>query len=688
MQLEWIDWAIIVAFLLLSLFIGMRYRAQASGSLADFFLGGRNLPWYIAGISMVATTFAADTPLAVTEMVAESGISKNWLWWSFLIGGMLTTFFFANLWRRSGVVTELELISLRYGGRHAQFLRGFKAVYLGLFMNCMIIGWVNLAMMSLLEAFFGLPPTTALLTTGGLMLIAVIYASLSGLLGVAITDTVQFFIAMIGCIVLAVLVLNSEEVGGMESLQAALPESYFSFFPSLEGSGDTSEGGSTIATLTLSVGAFLSFVAVQWWASWYPGSEPGGGGYVAQRMMSTKNERHSVLATLFFQIGHYCLRPWPWIIVALCAVALYSPIRNQFKENPLAERVVAVSAYADAVTEEKRADLAIHYPALRQPVVAHAIASSDGKLAVGSLEEYIALFPADEAAILASPELETSLRYHFDTRLGYIYAMRDFLPTGLIGLLLVAFLAAYLSTISTQLNWGSSYLVNDLYLPFGLRRKDDPNDKALQRKLVMAGRVVTLFVMIIGLTVTTQLTSISGVWEFIMECGAGLGLVLILRWYWWRINAWSEITATLAPFVGYTIGHFLLAPSMPEAFVANKGTFLFTVAFTTVAWLAVTFLTAPESNETLQNFYRKVRPGGRWEPVRAGSGITEAPAQVFPLVMCWLGGIAMTYSILFASGKALFGEWTEAGIWSAVAIAGFLILRHFLARASILDSTE
>lgn len=688
MHLHLIDWAIIAAFLLLSLLIGLRYRNKASGGLADFFLGGRSLPWYIAGISMVATTFAADTPLAVTEMVADKGISKNWLWWSFLIGGMLTTFFFANLWRRAGVITELELITLRYGGKQARFLRGFKAVYLGLFMNCMIIGWVNLAMMSLLEAFFGLDTTTALLTTGGLMAIAVIYASLSGLLGVAITDTVQFFIAMIGCIVLAVLVINSDDVGGMAALQSKLPESYFSFFPSVGSGAESSSGGSSVATLTLSIGAFLSFVAVQWWASWYPGSEPGGGGYVAQRMMSAKNERHSIFATLFFQIGHYCLRPWPWIIVALCAVALYTPSINGTVEHPAVERVVRLKSVLPANTPEEVATLQAAFPEIPGIAKTNKAQSNVIENGLKSLDDYLLFFPADEATLRADEKLYQSATYHINTRLGYIYAMKNYLPVGLTGLLLVAFLAAYLSTISTQLNWGSSYVVNDLYLPFVRKQEDDPTNRHLQRDLVARGRWVTLLLMIISLAVTTQLTSISGVWEFIMECGAGLGLVLILRWYWWRINAWSEIAATLAPFVGYVIGHYALEPAMGQGFADNKGPFLFTVLFTTVVWLAVTMLTKPESDATLHHFYRKVRPGGWWKPVQTAVNLQAEGGALLPLTMCWIGGIAMTYSVLFATGKLLFGNYTEAGIWLAIALAGFLLLRTFLSKSNILETRE
>ncbi|HMS53094.1 MAG TPA: hypothetical protein PKD56_12260, partial [Chitinophagales bacterium] len=313
-MLSILDWLLIALYFVISLVIGLRYAKFAGKDLSHFFLGGRSLPWYLAGLSMVATTFAADTPLAVTELVANNGVSGNWLWWNMLASGMLTTFFFANLWRRSGVLTEVELIELRYSGPEAKFLRGFKAVYLGLFLNAMIIGWVNVAMISILEGFFGISPQLALAITAGLMLITAAYSSISGLMGVAVTDAIQFIIAMLGCIVLAILVVSSEKIGGITGLTQKLPDWSLQFFPSLSNTGAAGQ------SLAIGMGTFLAFVGVQWWASWYPGAEPGGGGYVAQRFMSTKDEKNAVFATLFFQFAHYCLRPWPWILVGLAAI--------------------------------------------------------------------------------------------------------------------------------------------------------------------------------------------------------------------------------------------------------------------------------------------------------------------------------------------------------------------------------
>jgi len=593
MILDTLDWIIIIAFLLLSLFIGLRYKNKAGSSLSDFFLGGRSLPWYIAGISMVATTFAADTPLAVTELVAKNGISANWVWWNFLIGGMLTTFFFANLWRRANVLTELEFIELRYSGKPASLLRGFKAIYLGLFMNVLIIGWVNVAMISILQVFFDIPASTAFWYMLVVMAIAMIYSSLSGLLGVAITDTIQFVIAITGCIILAVIVVNTDEVGGIEGLKNQLPEGALNFLPQI---GNSS--GNMVSTLTISVGAFLSFAAIQWWASWYPGAEPGGGGYIAQRMMSTKNEKHAVFATLFFQIAHYCLRPWPWIIVGLCSLVLY-------------------------------------------------------------------------------PDLT-------DKKLGFVMAMKDHLPVGLKGLLFVAFLAAYMSTISTQLNWGSSYLINDLYKRFIKKSTSSQSTEQEEKHYVNASRLFTVLIMIVGAYVTTLIDSISAVWEFIMECGAGLGLVLILRWYWWRVNAWSEISATLSPFVGYVIGHYFLADFFGEWFVENRGTFIFTVLFTTVSWLSVTFLTKPTVNEKLISFYKLVKPDGNWKPYK--HLITKEKSNIKNLVVCWVSAITLTYSILFSTGKLIFHEYFEASIFGLISIVSFLILRKFLIRTSIFNN--
>jgi len=597
MSLAIIDWVIIVFFLLLFLAIGLYYKEKAGKSMSDFFLTGRNLPWYIAGASMVATTFAADTPLAVTELVSKNGISGNWLWWNMLIGGMLTTFFFAKLWRRANILTELEFIEIRYSGKEAAFLRGFKSIYMGLFINALIIGWVNIALMSILQVFFGVSETYALWIVVGAMVLTVFYSALSGLWGVAITDVIQFGLAMLGCIVLAVIVVTSDNIGGISGLKEKLPEWSLNFFPNISRS---SSGGEIARTLSITIGAFFAFIGVQWWASWYPGAEPGGGGYIAQRMMSCKDEKHSVYATLFFQIAHYCIRPWPWIIVGLCSLVLY-------------------------------------------------------------------------------PELAVD-----DKKLGYVMAMKDFLPVGFKGMMLIAFFSAYMSTISTQLNWGSSYLVNDFYKRFIKPEKSFKSKEKAEKNYVAMARIATILVMIVSLIITPQITSISKVWEFMIECGAGLGMVLILRWYWWRINAWSEITATIFPFLAYGIAKLYLEKLVPQAYIDNKFSYFFTVGTTTVAWLVITFLTKPTNNNTLHAFYKNIRPDGMWQPFKELNGENKK-SNMMSLFMCWLFSIIMIYSILFCSGKVIFAEWTSALIWFISASVSFLILRFFMLRTRIFD---
>lgn len=578
MDLHWIDWAIIVLFLIFSLTIGLYFRKRASKNLESFFLGNREMPWLIAGISMVATTFAADTPLAVTELVGKSGISGNWIWWSFLAGGMLTTFFFAKLWRRAGVLTETEFIELRYSGKPAAMLRGFKAVYLGLVMNILIIGWVNLAMITIIQEFFGTSSELTYTIVALAMVFAAFYTSLSGIWGVAVTDVVQFTLAIAGTIVLAFLVVGSDEVGGIDGLKAALPPSTFNFFPTI---GQGEEGAGKM--MVISFGAFFAYLGVQWWASWYPGQEPGGGGYVAQRMMSTKTEKGSVYATLFFQIAHYCLRPWPWILVALSCMVLY-------------------------------------------------------------------------------PELEGA-----QLKEGYVRAMKDFLPAGLKGLLLAAFLGAYLSTISTQLNWGAGYLANDLY-----KRFLKPNSSSKQ--LITASRVITFLLMVCGLVITKFMNSISGVWEFVLECGAGLGLVLILRWYWWRINAWSEISATVTPFIVYAAGKWVFDLEFPESF-------FLTVGITTAVWILFTFFGPKENETSLKIFFERVRPDGNWRIFRKST--VENRNNMARLAVCWLASVALTYGILFLTGKVIFKEWNAAMLYGAVVLISGVILVVFLKRTNV-----
>ncbi|MFT5725206.1 MAG: SSS family solute:Na+ symporter [Bacteroidia bacterium] len=607
MILNWIDWLIIGAFFALSIGISFRYKKLGESGLTGFFLGGRNLPWYLAGLSMVATTFAADTPLAVTELVAQGGIAKNWLWWNALSGGLLTTIFFTRLWRRSGVLTEVEFINIRYSGKAARFLRSFKSIYLGLFINGMIIAWVNLAFMALVKVFFGVEGDMLYVITAGAMIFVFAYSSISGLKGIAVTDAVQFVIAITGCIILAVIVLRSEEIGGIAGLKSKLPKSAFAFFPIIDNSDFTTGQGVVQVgkQLTLTLTTFLTYIGVLWWSSWYPGAEPGGGGYIAQRMMAAKDEKNSVYATLFFQIAHFCLRPWPWIIVALAALVLYP-------------------------------DLA--------------------------------------------PE---------DQKLGFVMAMKDFLPTGLRGMLLVAFLGAYMSTISTQLNWGASYLVNDLYLP--IRKRAGYKDNKESTKVVQASRVGTFIIMAFGLYVTTKITTITSVWEFIFQCGSGLGLVLILRWFWHRINVWSEITATIAPFMAYgyiqfkrftiekTVSAEKLEVLKEELWYYDFANgVLFSVAITTVTWLIVTYLTKPTDNDVLKAFYEKVKPTGWW-----GAYGSPDNSTMKWLLGAWLSGIVMVYSVLFCSGKVIFQEWQEATWYGIAAVISFELFRRLAKKGKL-----
>lgn len=540
--------------------------------MEDYFLGGRKLPWYLAGLSMVATTFAADTPLAVTEIVANNGISGNWLWWNLLAGGMLTTFFFARLWRRSGVLTEVELIELRYGGKPAQWLRGLKAVYLGLVMNVLVMGWINLAMISILGTFFGLEREYAILLTAGVMLFSTVYSSLSGLKGVVVTDAFQFVIAMTACIVLAILLVNMDAIGGISGLKEKLPETVFDFFPRI----DDQSGGSV---LSVSVSVFVAYLGVMWWSSWYPGAEPGGGGYVAQRMMSVKTEKQALGATLFFQMAHYCLRPWPWIITALCTLVLY--------------------------------------PGLADP------------------------------------------------KQGFILSIKDYMPHGLKGLLLVAFLAAYMSSISTQLNWGAGYLVNDFYARFFAKNKD-------QKSLVKASMFATGLLMLISIIVSNFLYSIKAVWEFLFSCGAGLGLVLILRWYWWRINALAEITATIVPFACYGLIELLKANGVSSPLVLFPNSLYFTVIVTTIAWLVITFATKPESDTVITGFMERVRPMGFW-------GKWQAQVDNKPLggaFISWLSAIALAYSLLFLSGKIILQMYDDILVYALVFVCALAVLLY------------
>ena len=595
-----LDWTIVAAVLLATLGLAALFARRASRGLAEFFAGGRAMPWWLAGTSMVATTFAADTPLAVTELVAQSGISGNWLWWNMAIGGVLTVFAFARLWRRSGVLTDVAFVELRYDGRSAAALRLAKALYFGLFANAIVIGWVVVAMATVLRVLFpelaiggrtewdlfGAPVDAATVATGGLVLLVAVYSMISGLWGIAVTDVLLFVLAMVGSVALAVTTLGHPEIGGIGGLVAQVPPDALRFVPQI---GPASAGDAVVDAAGLVVGgwAFVAFFGVQWWASWYPGSEPGGGGYVAQRMLATRSERDSVLATLWFTVAHYCVRPWPWIVAALGALVLY--------------------------------------PGLEQP------------------------------------------------REGYVMLMRDTLPPGLLGLLFASFVAAFMSTISTQLNWGTSYLVHDVYGRFVA-------PDASPRRRVAVSRAVTLALGLLGALVATRLSSVSGAWGLLIAASAGMGLVLILRWYWWRINAPAELTATLVPPLLVTL-HLVGVP-VPFLDAEFPVSLFGTVALSTAAWVAVMLATRPTSPETLEAFYRRVRPGGPgWRPQATRAPEITPDAPLGRTLVRWALGVAVVYASLFGLGWLLLGQGLRGGLALGLGIAVLAVLLRDLDRA-------
>jgi len=577
MRLDFLDWSIIALYFAFNVAVGLYYKRRASRDTAEFFLSGRNVPWWLAGTSMVATTFAADTPLVVTGLVAKNGIAGNWLWWNLLASGMLTVFFYARLWRRAGVMTDIEFSELRYAGPPAAFLRGFRALYLGLLINCIILGWVNLAMAKILQLVFTISKGEALWIVVGLIVLTSAISTLSGLWGVLVTDLFQFVIKMGMVIVLAVVAVNA--VGGIEAMKAKLVAA---------GRGSALGFVPEIGSVWMPMLTFFVYIAVNWWATWYPGAEPGGGGYVAQRMLSAKDERHSLLATLWFNIAHYAVRPWPWILVALASLILF--------------------------------------PGLKDP--------------------------------------ET----------GYIRVMIDYLPSSLRGLMVAAFAAAFMSTIATQLNWGASYLVNDFYRRFVRRDAGEPH-------YVLASRLATALLTVISAAVAFRIESIGGAWKLLIITGAGTGAVLLLRWYWWRINAWSEVSAMITAFVVsvllQTVGG--LDSDLPLDFARIV---LVTVAVTTVVWLVVTFATPPETDATLVAFYRRTRPSRLgWGPVAARAPDVRPSADGLANLLDWVAGCVLVYGALFGVGKLLLHDPLPGILMLGLsAIAGAVIYRDLTRR--------
>ena len=577
MQLTFLDWAVVALYFLFNLAIGLYYRSRAGSSVDEFFLSGRNVPWWLAGASMVATTFAADTPLLVTGIVAKHGIAGNWLWWNFVAGGMLTVFFYARLWRRSGVMTDIEFSEIRYAGKPAAFLRGFRALYLGIPINCIILGWVNLAIVKILMLILGVNKGTALLIVLGLIGITAAISALSGLWGVLVTDMFQFVIKMGMVIVLAVVAVNA--VGGMDQLMLKLDamgrHDALNFVPELN-------------SPWMPMITFFVYISLNWWATWYPGAEPGGGGYVAQRMMCAKDEKHSLLATLSFNIAHYAMRPWPWILVGLVSIVLY-------------------------------------------------------------------------------PDLQ-------DKESGYIKVMIDYLPPYLRGLMVAAFAAAYMSTVATQLNWGASYVVNDFYRRFVRTSADD-------KHYVLVSQLATVFITLASAVVTYNMDTIESAWQFLISIGAGTGGVLLLRWYWWRVNAWSEISAMIAASVVSLSLTFLFHfnNDKPEEFAYGM---IITVGITTVVWLGVTMMTAPESNETLVAFFRRTRPSlGGWKPIAALAPDVKVTQDGMVNLLDWFCGCVLIYGTLFGVGKILLKETALGlGMLGAATVAGYVIYRDLSTR--------
>ena len=588
MILSTLDWAIVLAFFALTLAVGLWVSRQAGKSSSEYFLSGRDLPWWLLGFSMVATTFSTDTPNLVTDLVRSRGVAGNWSWWAFLLTGMLTVFLYAALWRRSEILTDVEFYEIRYSGASAAFLRGFRAVYLGVFFNVVIMASVTLAAIKIGGTMLGLTPAQSVAAA---MLVTVIFSTLGGFRGVIITDFLLFIVAMIGAFAAAYVALQHPQVGGLQGLlthPAVMPK--LAMIPPLD--------WSTPESRDFLFGFLIVPLAVQWWSVWYPGAEPGGGGYLVQRMLAARNEKEAVAATLFFNFAHYAIRPWPWIIVALASLIVFP-------------------------------DLA-------------------------SIQQAFPHVPADKIG----------------NDLGYS-AMLTFLPPGIMGLMLASLLAAYMSTIATHLNWGSSYVVNDVYQRF-------VNPGASERTLVNVGRLSTVVMMVLAALLSLQLTNAVQAFQIMLQIGAGTGLLFILRWFWWRINPWSELAAMVVSFVVtlfLQLGTF--AASWPEYQKIVVG-----VLITTVSWLVVALVTPPSDEATLREFVRRTNPGGPgWQAVidraeRAGAPIrplhdtTNIPRGL----LCTFLGTVAVYAGLFGSGMLLYGQMMTGTVTLVVGLAATVAL--------------
>ena len=580
MHLTTLDWAIVALSIIIPFIPALLLVRRGGSSTAEFFTSGRSAPWWLIGISMVATTFSTDTPNLVTNLVREHGVANNWAWWSFLLTGMTTVFFYARLWRRSRVLTDLEFYAIRYSGRPAAFVRGFRAIYLGLFFNGVIMAAVNLAAAKIANVILGWPMWQTLLFCA---VMSMIFAATSGLWGVLVTEFIQFGIAMAGSFAAAYFALQQPEVGGLHGLIARSDPKMLSLLP------DFSDWGLTLTVLIIPL-------TVQWWSVWYPGAEPGGGSYIAQRMLAAKSENDALSGTLLFNFAHYALRPWPWIIVALSSLLVFPQL----------------------------SDIARTFPYVDPRLIGHDIAYS---------------------------------------------AMLKFLPAGFMGLMVAGLLAAYRSTISTHLNWGTSYVVHDFY-----RRFIRPG--ASEAHYVFVGRVVTVLLMTLAALLTFILDSARQAFQLMMSVGAGTGLIYLLRWFWWRVNAWSEIAAMVSSFlvaVGFEVARRLGADVPPHVSLVA------TVAVTTVVWVSVAYLTPPTDHGTLVEFYRLVRPAGPgWSRVHADAGVGPSPDSVAHALLGWVLGCLFVYAALFGAGSFLYGNTRQGAVWSVVFVASSIGLVRLL----------
>lgn len=572
--MQWIDWISIIGFFVISLSVGLIVARRAGKSTTDFFLGGRNMPWWLLGVSMVATTFSTDTPNLVTGLVREGGVAANWVWWVFLLTGMLTVFIYARLWRISGVMTDIEFYELRYSGKPAAFLRGFRALYLGVFFNIMIMAAVSIAAIKIGEVMFGLGAWETLAVAGTITLA---YSMLGGLTGVLITDFIQFGIALAGAFMAASYALDHEAVGGLTGLLSheAVREK-MALLP------DFSDASNWVPLL-------LVPLAVQWWSTWYPGSEPGGGGYIAQRMLSARDESHAMGATLFFNCAHYALRPWPWIIVALCSLLVFPDLDS----------------------------IGAAFPEMNREFLAHDIA-----------------YPA---------------------------MLKTVLPPGLLGLVVASLIAAYMSTISTHLNWGASYVINDWYRRF-------INPEAEEKQLVRLGRMVTAAMMLCACILATMLKDAVSAFGILLQIGAGTGLLFILRWFWWRINAWSEISAMIVSFIVAVF--FWLATKFEILDWPSWVQLVVGVAITTTTWMLVSLKSRPTDQDVLADFCRKIKPGGPgWAIVREKAGLEAESDWRVPTGLACMGLSCMgVYGALFATGSFIYGHTMRGVALSLIAL--------------------